>query len=182
MAKRATTLTGAAGEHYVAYKLSAMGYPTALTRGGSPVIDLMVGDLSGNGSVSIQVKTSNSARRIHKRDKNKTKDRWEWDVGSKGKKLKGEAIFYAFVNLKGTPGSNKNPHPEVFIVPSVDVAQFLDRPMSRYMFWIKDKDKDCYLEAWHLITECLKGPITEDSVSEKEASIEADVPDRKSVV
>jgi len=57
MAKRATTLTGAAGEHYVAYKLSAMGYPTALTRGGSPVIDLMVGDLSGNGSVSIQVKT-----------------------------------------------------------------------------------------------------------------------------
>lgn len=175
MAKRATTLTGAAGEHYVAYKLSAMGYPTALTRGGSPVIDLMVGDLSGNGSVSIQVKTSNSARRIHKRDKNKTKDRWEWDVGSKGKKLKGEAIFYAFVNLKGTPGSNKNPHPEVFIVPSVDVAQFLDRPMSRYMFWIKDKDKDCYLEAWHLITECLKGPITEDSVSEKEA-------DRKSVV
>ena len=46
MPKRATTLTGAAGEHYVAYKLSLLGFPTALTRGGSPVIDLMVGDLT----------------------------------------------------------------------------------------------------------------------------------------
>jgi hypothetical protein len=34
MPKRATALTGAAGEHFVAYKLSAMNYPVALTRGG----------------------------------------------------------------------------------------------------------------------------------------------------
>lgn len=175
MPKRATSLTGAAGEHYVAYKLSAMGYPAALTRGGSPVIDLMVGDISGNGSISIQVKTSNSARRVHKRDKNKDKDRWEWDVGSKGRKLKGESIFYAFVNLKGTPSAIKNPHPEVFIVPSEDVASYLDRPMSRYMFWIKDKDKERYLEAWHLITDRLLGPVPADPIDEMESVDEESV-------
>lgn len=155
MPKRATTLTGAAGEHYVAYKLSALGYPTAMTRGGSPVIDLMVGDLSGSNTISIQVKTSNSAKRNYKRDKNKHKNHWEWDVGAKGKKLKGNSIFYAFVNLKGTPAKDKNPHPEVFIVPSCDVSKFLDRPMSRYMFWIKETDKDKYLEAWNHITNKL---------------------------
>lgn len=155
MPKRATSLTGAAGEHYVAYKLSALGFPTALTRGGSPVIDLMVGGLSGDKALSIQVKTSNHARREYKRDKNRHKNHWEWDVGAKGKKLKGDSIFYAFVNLKGTPSAVCNPHPEVFIVPSKDVAVFLNRPMSRYMFWIKDVDKNKYLEAWHLITEKL---------------------------
>ena len=64
MPKRATTLTGAAGEHYVAYKLSLLGFPTALTRGGSPVIDLMVGDLTGENAVSIQVKASSNQGEI----------------------------------------------------------------------------------------------------------------------
>lgn len=153
---RATALTGAAGEHYVAYKLSAMGYPTALTRGGSPVIDLMVGDLTGTRSLSIQVKTSSSAKRNYKREQNKAKNHWEWDVGIKGKALKGHSIYYAFVNLKGTPSQGKNPHPEVFIVPANEVAMALSKEMSRYMFWIKEADKDKYLEAWHYITDELK--------------------------
>jgi hypothetical protein len=156
MPKRATTLTGAAGEHYVAYKLSAIGYPAALTRGGSPVIDLMVGDLHGSNTVSIQVKTSNNAKRNYKREKNKSKSHWEWDVGAKGRKLKGESIFYAFVNLKGAPSNEHNPHPEVFIVPSEVVSKALDREMSRYMFWIKEGDKHKYYEAWNIITDCLK--------------------------
>ena len=157
MPERATSLTGAAAEHYVAYKLSALGFPTALTRGGSPAIDLMVGDLSGSKALSIQVKTSNSARRNFKREKNKHRDNWKWDVGAKGKKLKGDSIIYAFVNLKGTPSKERNPHPEVFIVPSLVVAQYLDRPMSRYMYSIKEteKEKEKYLEAWHHITDLL---------------------------
>ena len=156
MPKRATALTGAAGEHYVAYKLSALGYPVALTRGGSPAIDLMVGDLSGSNCVSIQVKTSNNARRSYKRDKNKHKNHWEWDVGKKGISLKGDSILYAFVNLKGTPTESRNPHPEVFIVPSCVVSSFLDRKMSRYIFWIKDSEKSKYLEKWHFIIDKFK--------------------------
>ena len=50
----ATALIAAAGEHFVAYRLSAMGYPVALTRAGSPTVDLMVGDLAGNAAISLQ--------------------------------------------------------------------------------------------------------------------------------
>ena len=155
MPTRATTLTGAAGEHYVAYKLSLLGFPTALTRGGSPVIDLMVGDLTGENAVSIQVKASSNARREYKQAKNSHKNHWEWDVGAKGKKLRGDSIFYAFVNFKGKKSIERNLMPEVFIIPSSIVADYLDRPMSRYMFWLRDDQKEKYYEAWNLITDKL---------------------------
>lgn len=102
MPKRATSLTGAAGEHYVAYKLSALGYPTALTRGGSPVIELMVGDISGNGSISIQVKTSNSARRVHRRVKIKIKTDGS-GMSVVREKTQGGINFLRFCELKGHP-------------------------------------------------------------------------------
>lgn len=98
MPKRATALTGAAGEHFVAFQLSAMSYPVALTHGGSPTVDLMVGDLTGSATVSIQVKTSNGAWRAFK--KKPENNHWEWDVGKKGVHLRGESIFHAFVDLR----------------------------------------------------------------------------------
>ena len=152
MPARPTALTGAAGEHFVAYKLSAMGYPVALTRGGSPTIDLMVGDLEGQSAISIQVKTSNWAERVYKR---KTENNhWEWDVGKKALTLRGDSIFYAFVDLKW---SDEEPsHPDVFIVPSATVAAFLGPDWSRYIFWIMADQKEDYFEKWELITEKLK--------------------------
>jgi hypothetical protein len=94
MVKRPTALTAAAGEHFVAFKLSAMGYLVAMTRGGSPTVDLLVGDLSGEAAISIQVKTSSGARRSN---------RWEWDVGRKGLTLRGNSIlgFFAQPPEKG---------------------------------------------------------------------------------
>ena len=106
MPERATILTAAAGEHFIAYKLSALGYPVALTRSGSPTIDLMVGDLKGEKSIMIQVKTSNWARRIAKRKPENSG--WTWDVGKKALYLKGENIFYAFVDLKWSYETYKN--------------------------------------------------------------------------
>jgi hypothetical protein len=151
MPNRATALTAAAGEHFVAYKLSAMGYPVALTRGGSPTIDLMVGDLSGEATVSIQVKTSNWAKREYKRKPKN--NHWEWDVGRKALDLCGDSIFYAFVDLRWNDDNpDKSQSPEVFIVPSKTVADFLGPDWSRYMFWIMEEDKQKYHESWHLIT------------------------------
>ena len=50
--KISTKLTGAAGEHFVAYKLSSLGMAVALTRDGSDVIDLMAGNiLNGTGAI-----------------------------------------------------------------------------------------------------------------------------------
>lgn len=71
MTKRSTALIGAAGEHYVAFRLSALGFPVALTRGGSPTVDLMVGDLEGQAALSFQVKTSSGAWRSFKRSNEK---------------------------------------------------------------------------------------------------------------
>ncbi len=113
----------------------------------------MVGDLQGRSAVSIQVKTSNWAWRSYKR---KTENNhWEWDVGAKALKLRGDSIFYAFVDLKWSDG--EPPLPDVFIVPSATVADFLGSDWSRYMFWIMDGEKLKYLERWNRITKRLDG-------------------------
>ena len=153
MPKRATALTGAAGEHFVAFHLSAMGFPVALTRGGSPTVDLMVGDLSGSAAVSIQVKTSNWAWRQFKRKPDN--NHWEWDVGKKGMFLRGDAIFYAFVDLKWD--GEKPCRPDVFIVPSKVIADAFGPNWSRYMFWIKEAEASKYRERWDLISGRLSG-------------------------
>lgn len=151
MASVATALTAAAGEHFVAYKLSAMGFPVALTRGGSPAVDLMVGDLSGKRVVSLQVKTSRWAWRAKVR---KPEDsHWEWDVGRRALDLRGERLLYAFVDLRWQ--DNEASVPCVFIVPSIDVAEWLDPSFTRFMFWIFKKDEREYLECWERITKLL---------------------------
>jgi hypothetical protein len=155
MPERATSLTAAAGEHFVAYRLSALGYPVALTRGGSPTIDLMVGDLSGRSAISVQVKTSNWASRPKKRKPENSHS--EWDVGRKALALRGESIFYAFVDLKWD--WSKPSTPDVFIVPSTVVADFLGPDWSRYMFWIRETDRAKWFEAWHLITDRLSAVL-----------------------
>jgi len=154
MAKRATALTAAAGEHYVAYKLSQLAYPVALTRGGSPTVDLMVGDISGNATVSIQVKTSNYAWRSYK--KHPEKNHWIWDVGGKAMGLRGENIVYAFVDLKGDP----NLTPDVFIVPSSSVANYVKPEHTRKMFPLSKEHGNKLKNNWDLITKKLgKGLI-----------------------
>src|SRR5262245_42704058 len=94
--RRSTALVAADGEHFVAYRLSAMKFPVALTRGGSQSIDLMVGDVGGTAAISLQVKTATRAWRNCKSDP--AKSRWEWDVGPRSAKLCGAAIFYTFVD------------------------------------------------------------------------------------
>lgn len=151
MPRRATALTGSAGEHFVAYALSARGYPVALTRGGSPTVDLMVGNLSGTETLSIQVKTSNWAWRWFKRKP--ANNHWEWDVGWKATQLRGASIFYAFVDLKWDPETA--PTPDVFIVPSDVVANAVAGQRSRYMFWIMEADANQYRDNWRLLTDRL---------------------------
>ncbi|MCG5536857.1 hypothetical protein, partial [Ectothiorhodospira mobilis] len=103
----------------------------------------------------IQVKASSSAWRAYKRKDNQRKNHWEWDVGVKGRKLCGSSIFYAFVNMRGKKGIDGLVVPEVFVVPSEIVADYLDRKMSRYIFWPRGSQREQYYEAWHLIADRL---------------------------
>ena len=163
--------TGCAGEHFVAYRLSAMNYLVALTRGGSPAVDLMVATPNGEKTVTIQVKTMIQAR---------FKSGWNWRLSSKAKELCGESVFYAFVNLNdcvGEPsGATPKPDkmPEIFIIPAdivkSNLATFPHGSSKPTDFWfniienerdITDKLKGIWAEhgkwheAWHLIKERL---------------------------
>jgi hypothetical protein len=113
----------------------------------------MVGDLSGNAAVSIQVKTDNWARREYKRKPQN--NHWEWYVNPKVLTLVGDSIFYAFVDLKWYPTLPKQP--DVFILPSKEVASRFQEGWKMYRFWLMDDEKDKWFEAWHLITERLDG-------------------------
>lgn len=147
-----TALTGAAGEHYVAYKLSLLGYCVGLSRGGSPYVDIMISNVDGEG-VAIQVKTSNGARREFKRKPEN--NRWEFDVGHKAKTLEGERLLYAFVDFDWGRSV-----PRVFIVPSKDVKRvFAGTNYIRNLFWLMDSDKEKYLERWDYVAGLMKkGP------------------------
>lgn len=148
MPDRPTALTAAAGEHFISYKLCLKGYLVALTRGGSPVADILVANPQGTKTVSVQVKTSSYAWREFKRKPEN--NHWEWDVGRKALEYEGDSLFYAFVDLKG---GNPDILPSVFIVPSHDVKLSLGQGWSRYMFWIGHTQKDKYLERWDLFED-----------------------------
>src|ERR1035437_7508787 len=120
---KANAVTGSAGVHFVAYRLSAMGYIVALTREGAPAIDLMVYSPKSGRSVSIQVKTASNASQ--KPDKKKRKDDLlYWQLSKKALELKGKSVFYAFVDMKGCAADQPRPleMPDVFIVPAEWVA------------------------------------------------------------
>jgi hypothetical protein len=156
---RPTALTGCAGEHFVAYRLSDMGYLVALTRGGSPSVDLMVGTPDGRETVTIQVKTASNAFYSPKRKPENSN--WYWPVGSKARGFRGKSVFYAFVDLKRGDGkhSKQPPMPDVFIVPADFVAGHLNgypkENPTRFWFDIVEKDKEKWHEAWPLIEDAL---------------------------
>ena len=73
-------------------------------------------------------------------------------------KLRGENIVYAFVDLKG----NTNQPPDVFIVPSKSVADYLKPEHTRYMFPLSEQHGTALRNNWELITKKLgKGLVDE---------------------
>ena len=152
MPKRHTTLTGAAGEHYVAFALSTHGYIAALTRGGTPTVDILCSSIDGKRTLAIQVKTMSYAYRGRKRKPEES--HWEFDVGGKAVGNRDNSFVYAFVCLMGK-GDGK---PIIFIASPSDIADALGDGYKRNMFWIFEKDRHKYeVENWHLIVDAL-GP------------------------
>jgi hypothetical protein len=150
MPDRPTALTAAAGEHYVCYELSVRSCIAALTRGGSPSVDILVSNQAGTKTIGIQVKTSNWAFRNRK--KKPETSHGEFDVGQKAVGKKDNSFLYAFVNLYG----ENQVKPLVFIVPPSEVAAALGDGYSRNMFWIFPKDREKYeTENWKLIAKIL---------------------------
>ena len=99
-----TALTGAAGEHFVMYRLLSLGYVAGLAPQGAPNVDIVVTDPTAKRSVGIQVKT-----RLPKgSDKG-------WHMSQKHEDMMEENLFYCLVDLSADT--------TVYVVPSGVVAE-----------------------------------------------------------
>jgi hypothetical protein len=146
-------LTGAAGEYYVAFRLSAEGYAVGLTTRGTRAIDMIVANPDTGKSITIQTKTMlNAFVRRKKRG-----PFWKWRVGTRPPPAS-ETLFYAFVDLRNEPSQP----PDVFIVPSVQLPPLLEvypepekGPAKDVWCTISEKDQGNYLNRWDFIRDAL---------------------------
>ncbi len=146
--KLPNTLTGIAGEYFVAAELSRRGFMASITLRNNDSVDIHASKLSNNKIFSIQVKTNQSGNR-------------DWILSKKAEKKFSENFFYIFVSLKG-----ETERPEFFIVPSIKVAEYVT---SNHANWLavpgkkgqvhndslvrKFSDRKCeYLEKWGLLS------------------------------
>ena len=154
---RDRTLTGAAGEHYIAFRLAAMGYAVGLTTRGTRTVDMVVANPDNGKSITIDTKTMQKAF-----GRSESDCWWKWRMGIRAyEKPIHEDFFYALVDLKGDPTET----PAVFIVPSKELNRFLEpypigvSPASGKLtdVWcvIYSKDASTYRDKWDTIREAL---------------------------
>src|SRR4051812_29099174 len=105
-----TSLTGAAGEHFVMAHLLKEGFIAALAPKGVPTADIVVTDDIGERLCSIQVKT----RRGIGSDGG-------WHMKKKHEEIRWPSLFYVFLGFKSDPMMV----PDLFVVPSAVVADCL---------------------------------------------------------
>lgn len=127
-------LTGGAGEHYVAYALSAFDYICALVREGSPTIDLLASNVNGSKTVSVQVKTSKSAKRKRGRGENRDWHHLEFTLGKHAVQHATENFIFCFVDLRGEKLSNT---PDVYVIPSEVIRSHYDKRDLSKIKWLR---------------------------------------------
>jgi hypothetical protein len=142
------TLVASAGEHFIAYKLSCLGYLAALVRQGSPSIDLLASTQDGDVSVGIQVKTTAGAGRTRGRGANKILAELQFPLGHKAIERSPQNIIFCFVDLK----VNESGIPDVYVIPSdallaehegIDVRQWTFFRLHRSVEHM-EKYKNCW--------------------------------------
>ena len=106
MSEISGTLSGVAGEYFVAAELSRRGFIASITLRNTRGIDVLVSNADASRQVAIQVKT------------NQGDHRKAWVLNDKAETYFADNLFYVFVNLKG-PGEC----PDYYVVPSKDVAE-----------------------------------------------------------
>lgn len=106
----ATSLTGAAGEHFVMSELLRRGMIAALAPAGVPNCDIVVTDDIGERLCAVQVKTR----------RGKGSDRG-WHMSKKHEQLTSPSLFYCFVDL--AMGASASPF--TYVVPAPVVAATL---------------------------------------------------------
>lgn len=106
----ASSLTGAAGEHFVMSQLLRRGMIAALAPAGVPNCDIVVTDDIGDRLCAIQVKTRNN-----------TGADLGWHMSKKHESLTSPSLFYCFVDF----ALGHDTGPFTYVVPAAVVAQTL---------------------------------------------------------
>lgn len=106
----ATTLTGAAGEHFVMSQLLRRGLIAALAPTGVPNCDIVVTDDIGDRLCAVQVKTRNNLGTDG-----------GWHMSKKHEALTSTTLFYCFVDF----GDGATAAPSTYVVPAAVVAKAL---------------------------------------------------------
>lgn len=115
MAKLARTLSGIAGEYYVAAELSRRGFLAAITLRNSDGVDILVSNFSGNQLFSVQVKT--------------TQNKFKWLLNVKVENEIVENKYFIFVNMP----ANLNDHPKYRFVKATELALHIKEGHARWL-------------------------------------------------
>jgi hypothetical protein len=115
---RAPSIAAAAGEHFVAARLSAMGLVVGIPRGGSPAIDLLVSSPEGRHPLGVQVKTATNARYDYKRRKRTT---WSWPMKLQEVRT---LVWHVFVDLQNWPNAGSGVLPVCYVLSPKDMIEY----------------------------------------------------------
>jgi hypothetical protein len=114
----ASSLLGAAGEHFVMCQLLRRGFIAALAPVGVPNCDIVVTDDIGEKLCAIQVKT--------RRDLGSDGG---WHMGKKHEQLRSALLFYCFVDFGKAPEAV----PVAFVVPAGVVGETLEQTHQAWL-------------------------------------------------
>jgi hypothetical protein len=140
------SLSGVAGEYFVAAELSRRGYLASITLRNTRGIDVLVTNADASKSAGIQVKTNQNSIK-------------KWILNIKAENLFSETLYYVFVDLNG------DALPTFHVVPSTIVAEYC---RTTHAQWLSTPGRsgqkhnpsdirnfadpqDRYLNAWHLL-------------------------------
>lgn len=119
----ATSLLGAAGEHFVMCQLLRHGLIAALAPAGVPNADIVVTDDIGDRLCAIQVKT--------RTDKGVDGG---WHMGRKHESIVSDRLFYVFLDF----GIDLTTQPKSYIIPSRIVAEVIK---TSHQVWLSEPGK-----------------------------------------
>lgn len=122
---RNTHSVGETGANYTAYIFSRNNFTVAPTSRNAVGVDLVVCSDDGMESCNIQVKTSSNAYRSNRYEC----EGYEWQVGFKAIDKWSPNYWYSFVDLG-------NDSPDIYLVPSFWVANFVLPDFSRPLFFL----------------------------------------------
>lgn len=104
MAKLSTAVTGAAGEHFVMFRLLSEGYIAALAPKGVEGVDILICDALGSHLAAVQVKTAGETVTN------------KWQLNKKAETITSPTLLESQPCTSGVPRSGRHPVQSFFAI------------------------------------------------------------------